>query len=85
MLATALQHFREDIARARSIVAHADSLPRSSCSARTQPLDKGGTVLKVIQDIEYLVFRCDNHINVEFRQFLSGIGCSPATIGQAGY
>ena len=50
-----------------------------------QPMDKGGTVLNVIQDIEYLVFRCDGHINTEFRQFLIGIGCTPATIGQAGY
>jgi hypothetical protein len=50
-----------------------------------QPLDKGGTVLKVIQDVEFLVNRCDNHITTEFRQFLVGVGCSPATIAQAGY
>ncbi len=50
-----------------------------------QPLDKGGTVLKVIQDIEYLVSRSDEHINAEFRQFLLDIGCSAATIAQAGY
>lgn len=30
MPATALQHFDEDIARARSIVMHADPLPRTS-------------------------------------------------------
>ncbi len=50
-----------------------------------QPLDKGGTVLKVIQDVEYLVLRCDDHIAAEFHQFLIGMGCSPATIAQAGY
>jgi hypothetical protein len=50
-----------------------------------QPLAKGGTVLKVIQDVEFLVRRCDDHINAEFREFLTGIGCSPATIAQAGY
>jgi hypothetical protein len=50
-----------------------------------QPLDKGGTVLKVIQDVEYLVHRCDEHISVEFREFLIGVGCNPTTIGQAGY
>lgn len=50
-----------------------------------QPLDKGGTVLKVIQDVEFLVNRCDEHINSEFREFLIGVGCSPATIAQAGY
>jgi hypothetical protein len=50
-----------------------------------QPLDKGGTVLKVIQDVEFLVDRSDEHINTEFRQFLVNVGCSAATIGQAGY
>ncbi|SIO58823.1 hypothetical protein SAMN05444166_5823 [Singulisphaera sp. GP187] len=50
-----------------------------------QPLDKGGTVLKVIQDIEYLVNRSNEHINTEFRQFLVSTGCSAVTIGQTGY
>ncbi len=49
-----------------------------------QPLD-GGTVLRVIQDVEFLVFRCNEHIDTEFRQFLIGMGCSATTIGQAGY
>ncbi len=52
---------------------------------RPQPLDKDGTVLKVIQDIEFLVNRCEEHINTEFREFLAGAGCSAATIVQAGY
>ena len=50
-----------------------------------QPLDRGGTVLKVIHDIEYLVHRSDEHITTEFRQFLIDAGCSAATIGQAKY
>ncbi len=50
-----------------------------------QPLDKGDTVLKVIQDINYLVHRSDGHIDVEFRQFLTAVGCSAATIAQSGY
>jgi len=50
-----------------------------------QPMDKGRTVLKVMQDVEYLVVRCDEHINTEFRQFLIGIGCSATTIALAGY
>ncbi|HEX5244854.1 MAG TPA: hypothetical protein VFW23_16475 [Tepidisphaeraceae bacterium] len=50
-----------------------------------QPLDKGGTVLKVIQDIEFLVTRCDEHINAEFFEFLVSVGCSVATIAQTGY
>ncbi|OWK37469.1 hypothetical protein FRUB_06589 [Fimbriiglobus ruber] len=50
-----------------------------------QPLDKGSTVLKVVQDVEYFVNRCDEHIALEFRQFLVGIGCSAATIARTGY
>jgi predicted secreted protein len=50
-----------------------------------QPLDRPGTVLNVIEDIEFLVNRCDDHIQVEFRQFLQAAGCSPATVAQAGY
>jgi hypothetical protein len=42
-------------------------------------------MLKVIQDVEFLVNRCDDHINTEFGQFLSDIGCNATTIGQAGY
>lgn len=50
-----------------------------------QPLESGGKVLKVIQDVEFLVNRCDAHINSEFKEFLVGGGCSAATIAQAGY
>lgn len=50
-----------------------------------QPLGKGGTVLKVIQDIEYLVDRSDEHITIEFREFLTSVGCSAWTRSQAGY
>ena len=50
-----------------------------------QPLDKPGTVLKVIQDVEFLVSQSDEHITSEFRQFLLSVGCSPTTIAQAGY
>lgn len=50
-----------------------------------QALQLGGTVLKVIQDVEFLVRRCDEHLQTEFRQFLAGIGCSAPIITQAGY
>jgi predicted secreted protein len=50
-----------------------------------QPLERSGTVLKVIQDVEFLVNRCDEHINAEFREFLVGLGCSVATVTQTGY
>ncbi len=50
-----------------------------------QLLNRAGTVVKVIEDVEFLVERCDTHINSEFREFLLGVGCSNATIAQAGY
>src|SRR3954452_12766067 len=34
-----------------------------------QPLEKASTVIKVIEDVEFLVNRCDEHITGEFRQF----------------
>jgi hypothetical protein len=52
---------------------------------RPQALASSHTVLKVIQDVEFLVNRCDEHIDSEFRQFLEDIGCSATTIGLAGY
>jgi hypothetical protein len=52
---------------------------------RPQDLARSGTVLKVIQDVEFLVHRCDEHINAEFRQFLTDIGCNAAMINAAGY
>jgi hypothetical protein len=42
-------------------------------------------VLRVIEDVEFLVRRCDDHINREFRQFLLGTSCPSAVIGQVGY
>jgi hypothetical protein len=50
-----------------------------------QPLEKAGTVVKVIEDVEFLVNRCDEHITVELPHFLSVNGCPPAIIAQAGY
>ena len=45
---------------------------------RPQELARSGTVLKVIQDVEFLVNRCDEHIDAEFRQFLLDAGCNAA-------
>lgn len=80
----AIDQFEErfrDIFQRRHDCIHNCDRPRMS----PQPLEKGGTVLKVIQDIEFLVNRCDEHINSEFRQFLIGIGCSAATVSQVKY
>ena len=41
--------------------------------------------MKVIEDVAFLVSRCEEHINTEFKQFLLGMGCSAATIAAAGY
>jgi hypothetical protein len=74
------ERFRTIFQRRHDCIHNCDR-PRMS----PQPLDKGGTVLKVIQDVEFLVNRCDEHINTEFRAFLIAAGCSAATIAQAGY
>ena len=50
-----------------------------------QPLVKGQTVIKVIQDVEFLVNRCDEHINAEFRQFLLDCSCPLSIVSKAGY
>ena len=54
---------------------------------KTSPLalKLSGTVLNVIQDVEFLVRRSNEHINTEYREFLVGIGCNTTTIVQAGY
>jgi len=52
---------------------------------KPQPLAASEIVLKVIEDVEFLVNRCDEHITAEFKQFLQGIGCSPVTIAAARY
>jgi hypothetical protein len=74
------ERFRMIFQRRHDCIHNCDR-PRMS----PQPLDKGRTVLKVIEDIEFLVNRCDEHIVAEFREFLIEAGCSAATIFQAGY
>jgi hypothetical protein len=72
--------FRQIFQRRHDCIHNCDR-PRMS----PQPLDTAGTVVKVIQDVEFLVERSDSHINSEFRAFLVAAGCLPATIAQAGY
>jgi hypothetical protein len=50
-----------------------------------QPLHLGDTVLEVIEDIEFLVHRYNEHIRSEFRTFLLNAGCTPSMITQVGY
>ncbi|MHB1038128.1 MAG: hypothetical protein ACYC35_27290 [Pirellulales bacterium] len=50
-----------------------------------QRLERAGTVRNVICDVNFLVTLCDQHIDAEFPQFLTQIGCTPQTINQVGY
>ncbi len=50
-----------------------------------QPLERAGTVIKVIEDVEFLVNRCDERIATEIPLFLAANGCPAAVIAQAGY
>lgn len=74
------ERFRTIFQRRHDCIHNCDR-PRMS----PQPLERGGTVLNVIQDVEFLVNRCDQHINSEFREFLVAAGCLAATIAQTGY
>jgi len=74
------ERFREIFQRRHDCIHNCDR-PRVA----PQPLHLANSVMKVIEDVEFLVNRCDEHINSEFREFLVGVGCLPATIAQAGY
>jgi hypothetical protein len=52
---------------------------------KPQPLTGADVVLRVFEDIDFLVCRCNEHINQELRQFLISIGCPAAVVGQVGY
>jgi hypothetical protein len=52
---------------------------------KPQPLTSADVVRRVIEDVTFLVSRCDEQINQEFRQFLLGTGCPASIIGQVGY
>jgi hypothetical protein len=52
---------------------------------KPQPLPCPSFVLRVIDDVAFLVRRCDEHSNGEIRQFLLGTGCPAAVVGQVGY
>lgn len=71
----------ETIIQRRHDCIHNCDRPRVS----PQPLRTPDIVLNVIEDVEFLVLRSDEHINSEFRQFLLDRGCPPATVAQAGY
>jgi hypothetical protein len=74
------ERFREIFQRRHDCIYNCDR-PR----VKPQPLTAADVVRRVLDDIEFLVRRCDEHINLEFRQFLVGTGCPAAVIGQIGY
>jgi hypothetical protein len=71
----------ETIIQRRHDCIHNCDRPRVS----PQPLRAPDIVLNVIEDVEFLVLRSDEHINTEFRRFLLDRGCPPAVVAQAGY
>jgi hypothetical protein len=74
------ERFRDIFQRRHDCIHNCDR-PRVS----PQPLRSAAIVAKVIGDIDFVLNRCDEHINVEFRQFLLGCQCPSAVIAQAGY
>ena len=74
------KRFREIFQRRHDCIHNCDR-PR----VKPQTLDSVGVVVRVIEDVEFLVRRCDEHLNSEFRQFLLGIGCPGSIVGQVGY
>lgn len=74
------ERFREIFQRRHDCIHNCDR-PR----VKPQPLTAADVVQRVLDDIEFLVRRCDEHINTEFRQFLLGTGCPAAVVGQVGY
>lgn len=69
-----------DIFQRRHDCIHNCDRPR----IRPQPIG-GAEVERVIDDVEFLVIRCDEHLDIEFRVFLLTAGCPPAVIAQVGY
>jgi hypothetical protein len=74
------ERFREIFQRRHDCIHNCDR-PR----VKPQPLATTNIVRGVIENVVFLVSRCDEQINQEFRQFLLGTGCPAAIVGQVGY
>jgi hypothetical protein len=74
------ERFREVFQRRHDCIHNCDR-PKT----KPQPLQAPELVGRVIEDVVFLVRRCDEHLNGEIRQFLLGTGCPAAVIGQVGY
>jgi hypothetical protein len=76
-----MQERYDDVFQRRHNCIHNCDRPKTA----PLPLDRMGSVLKVIEDVEFLVYRCDEHLYTQFRLFLIGQGCAGATISSVGY
>jgi hypothetical protein len=74
------ERFQEIFQRRHDCIHNCDR-PRT----KPQPLGVASVVQRVIEDVEFLVRRCDEHINGEFRPFLLRAGCPATVAGQVGY
>ena len=70
-----------DIFQRRHDCIHNCDRPRR----KPQRLNDPNHVLRVIQDVEFLVHRCDEQIRVGFKQFLVECGATGATVASVGY
>jgi len=50
-----------------------------------QPLSSSRAVRRITDDVEFLVQRFDEHCDVEFREFLLGLGCPVPIVNLTGY
>ena len=85
---TALQQARDQLTdRFQAIIQRRHDCIHNCDRPRTapQPLSSAMAVSRVADDVEFLVRRFDEHCNVEFREFLLGLGCSVPIVNQTGY
>lgn len=71
--------FNEIIQRRHDCIHNCDR-PKT----KPQSIQGCGTVANVIRDVRFLVEKCDDHIDAEFREFLLDIGCAPQTMNRLG-
>lgn len=74
------KRFMQIIQRRHDCIHNCDR-PRTSLKR----IRSSASVALVLNDIEFLVRNVEDHVTTEFRQFLTGLGCTPQTINQVGY
>ncbi len=75
------------IARFREVVQRRNDCIHNCDRPKTKPqrIPTLTTVKRVLDDVQFLVGRCDGHIVQEFDHYLSGLGCDLTTRGQLRY